>query len=114
MVDHHGSNLYKPPDDRVYGLVQGSQNDIQYCFAKWIQNHRENLNLANLERISLRRFGKQMIRKRRRFWQCISKGRGEKGWKGRLDTFVLGGGWQIQTSEVLANLRIGAPSILDF
>jgi hypothetical protein len=62
----------------------------------------------------LPRFGKYMIRKLRGFWRCISKGQGEKGWKGRLNTFVLGGGWQIQTSEGLANLRIGAPSILDF
>jgi len=71
-------------------------------------------HLANFERVQFAAFGKQMIRKQQRFWRCISKGQGEKGWKGRLNTFVLGGGWQIQTSESLANLRIGVPSILDF
>ena len=30
-----------------------------------------------------------------------------------MNSFVLGGGWHTQTSEALANLRIGAPSILD-
>jgi hypothetical protein len=30
----------------------------------------------------------------------------QKGWKCCWNTIVLGGGWQIQTSEVIANLRI--------
>jgi hypothetical protein len=44
MVDHHGSNMYKPADDPVYGLVRRSQNDIQDCFAICFHNHRENLS----------------------------------------------------------------------